>query len=450
MPASVLFWLFFILPLTLSAYDLKGLLERGVSENLGIHAVRLKMEEQRQDKKIADHLFIPDLKMRMSSAFQKYMDSSVMAMYGSRIQNNLATIELVQDYPAWGKAHHLQRDLSRLTGNMLDSTLHQREMEVMDQAVRKFFEYVREVELGKIDQQNLFLINKLLEIARINQQVGLALQNDILRIEVQKLHFESELVGRKFQKENILIFLENLLNVPQPASMTLEVPDGLKFLPTDLDRTDSWEKLLTRDHAIQLARLDREIIETTLKAARQAGLPNVNLAGKVNFNNMSSNNQTSGAFNKDFQVNVSLDFPIFNSGDLRLHVKKIEKSFAQADLNFEVLVNNRRADFNQAWTDYQEAVERIRFAEKGLEQSRENMRVIAIRYHAGDASIVELVDAQMTLSNAAQTAIKHYFDERSRLAKLLILCQETEPLKHLDKEPQHEKLLLDFADLTDQ
>ena len=442
--------LFCLAATSLWALNLEELIEQSRRDNLGVKVVRLKIEEQLQDQKIADNLFIPDVKMRMSSSMQKYLDSSPLALYGDRMNSNLATIELVQEYPVLGKAHHLQRDLSRLTGTILDTTLQRREVEAMDKAARKFFEYVREVELGKIDQQNLLLINRLLEIARINLEVGLALQNDVLRIEVQKIHFESELAGRKFKKENILIALENLLNISQPASLTLEIPAGLKFTPADLDRVDAWDKLLTRDQSLQLARLDREIVDTTLKAGRKAGLPNVNLAGKMNFNNVSTSKQTSGSFNKDFQVNVSLDFPLYNGNDLKLQVKKLEKAFAQADLNFEVLVNDRRAEFNEAWTDYQEALERIRFGEKGLEQSRENMRIIAVRYHAGDASIVELVDAQMTLSNAAQTAVKHYYDERSRLARLLILCQEMDQLKRLDREPRHEKLLLDFADLTGQ
>ena len=428
--------------------NLTDLLKSVIENNLSLKAEKLRIEEQEYDQKIARNLFVPNLKGKISSSLQRYLDSTPMALFGNRLQNNLVSLELVQDYDAMGKANHLQRDLSKLLGIVQKVKYQVVEKEVTKKTVKGFFELAKEVELGKVDQQNLALIVKLHEIAKLNQDLGVALPNDILRIEVQKANIESSLCGRKFKEENILIDLTNLSNQADPKSLNLVLPATLKFPPRSPTFASLTVLLERFDQEIILARCDLEIIETTLKAARSAMLPNVSFSSKFNLNNNSTNNFPSGAYGKEFSMNVALNFPVYDSGDIRNEIGKLDKSEKRSGLSLEMLLKDKRAALNKAWTDYQEILEKIKFSEKALEQSRENMRMVATRYQTGDANIVELVDAQITLSQSAQAAISNFYEERSRLVDLFLLARDDESLKTLDQEPIHEKILADFADLV--
>ncbi|HQG29060.1 MAG TPA: hypothetical protein PLY73_10955, partial [Candidatus Ozemobacteraceae bacterium] len=59
--------------------------------------------------------------------------------------------------------------------------------------------------------------------------------------------------------------------------------------------------------------------------------------------------------------------------------------------------------------------------------------MVMTRYQHGDATIVELIDAQITMSEAAQNSVRIHRDERVRLAALYELSHELDLQKGLDR-----------------
>jgi outer membrane protein TolC len=86
-------------------------------------------------------------------------------------------------------------------------------------------------------------------------------------------------------------------------------------------------------------------------------------------------------------------------------IRKAEKDKQIMDLKFQSLENFKKGDLKKAYSDYREVQERVSSAEKSMEQARENMRMVTIRYEHGDASIVEVIDAQITLTNSSLAVI---------------------------------------------
>ncbi|HNW37016.1 MAG TPA: TolC family protein, partial [Candidatus Ozemobacteraceae bacterium] len=303
--------------------------------------------------------------------------------------------------------------------------------------VTLYFDLLEEQQLAQVDEINIILLGKLLEVARINQEVGLALPNDILRIETQKANIESSLTSRNAQQERYRLDLAYLLDLPS-ASLTIDLPPGIIFplaSPTfELFHAAMFEK----DADLELARRDTELYRRLRRAAGLAEQPTISVGGAYNITNSSV-----GSVNlaRDYAVQVAVDFPVFDSGDLKNETKRATKAVDRADLTLADISSAKRTALMSALTEYAEMDPKLHFAVKALEQSRENMRMVMTRYQHGDAAIVELIDAQITMSDAAQNSVRIHRDERVRLAVLYELSRDLELQKKLDQGAENVKVL---------
>ncbi|RCK78392.1 MAG: Outer membrane protein [Candidatus Ozemobacter sibiricus] len=411
------------------AMNLAGLAELARQRTLSLKMARLDLEESWIDQRIADNTFIPNAELEYRQGQRWLLDQDQKRLSGSFQGTSLFSLRLSQEFRALGKYNEWQRDVSRLKTQVRELLLERAELDVMRRLVRLFFQLVKHEELARIHRFNLGLIAQLLDIGRLNQQVGLALQKDVLRIEVQQANTQAALVRAEHDFANTRFDLANLLNLRDTASPAIELPPSLKYPLAQIDATATRALLMERDLDLGLARLDRAIVAKTLTAGRSAKKPALNLTGTYNY----APRNGPFAYTRDFTVGFSLVGTLYDGGDKMNEVRRYEKLLAKADLALQDLEASKLLTLEKAFSDYDEARQRIAFAEKALDQSRENMRVVGIRFKAGDAPITDLVDAQITFSGAAETAVNAYYDERVRLAEILLLTRQFDRVLQLDR-----------------
>lgn len=411
------------------AVNLAGLAELARQRTLSLKMARLDLEESWIDQRIADNTFIPNAELEYRQGQRWLLDEEQKRLSGSFQGTSLFSLRLSQEFRALGKYNEWQRDVSRLKTKVRELQLERAELDVMRRLVRLFFQLVKYEELARIHRFNLGLIAQLLDIARLNQEVGLALQKDVLRIEVQRANTQAALVRAEHDFANTRFDLANLLNLRDTASPAIELPPSLKYPLAQIDATATRALLLERDLDLGLARLDRDIVAKTLTSGRSAKKPALSLTGTYNY----APRNGPFAYTRDFTVGFSLVGTLYDGGDKMNEVRRYEKLQAKADLALQDLEASKLLTLEKAFSDYDEARQRIAFAEKALDQSRENMRVVGIRFKAGDAPITDLVDAQITFSGAAETAVNAYYDERVRLAEILLLTRQFDRVLQLDR-----------------
>ena len=403
--------------------------EMALARNIGLKIAAVQIEERLLDLKKAQNDFLPNLDLRLSTSRKTVLDQQQKANPFLYERTTLYSLDLVQKFPALGKANELARDVADLRTQAARVAAQNARRRLLREVITTYFKIFREQERRKLHEENRFLAGKLLEVAKINESVGLSLQNDILRIEVQIANFEASIVDARNSAATLMQDLATLLDLHDASALEPAFPASLKFTPQEMSASAALQLMLQADYELQLARTDLNIMRKTVRAAKSAHLPTLTLSGNY------THGKEVGPYNgtKDYTVAFSLDMPVYDSGDIQNEVRRTHKQAEIASLTCADLENRKRGAVIKAWTDYHEVLERIRFAEKAVEQSRENMRVVSTRYKAGDASIVELVDAQLTLSSTAQTAISAYYDERIRYAELLFLTGQEEAALGMDQ-----------------
>lgn len=420
------------------AAALADLTERAFANNLSLKISDLEIEQSLLDAKKAFNALIPDVNLSANNTHRTFKDNFQKNSPASIDTMQTMSLKLTQSYPGLGRIPIIQKEIAKLKTSVKNLIKDNQKIRVVRNLTRIYFKMVRDQELIKIHKTDLTLIAELLKVAKLNEELGLVLRNDILRIEVEQLNSSSELIKAKNSLEDLNYDMAVILDTRAKDLEEFVLPLGLKFEPASFTIDALIDAMFAIDNDIVLAQTDVQILQKACKAARSAHLPTLSLDSSYNYGNKIGNMKDT----KDISTTFVLTTPVYNGNDIENAVRMAKKSEEIASLKLLDLMNEKRAVLEKAVADYNNALARISFAEKMAEQSYENMRIVFTRYQEGASSIVELIDAQRLLTNSAQTAIKAYYDERERLAEILLLMHRFEELLKLDENPS--PLNLDF------
>ncbi len=414
-----------------SAGNLAGLIDIAMNRNLKLKISDKEIEQSLIDQKTAINSLIPDLSFQATRSHTTFKDSYQKKSPASMDSTLIYSFKLTQSYPGLGRIPMMQREITRLKTQVRETFFENQKIQMLRQLCKVFFQLVREQELVKIHKTDLILIAELMKVAKLNEEVGLVLKNDVLRIEVEQLNSQSNLVKSENGFRDLEFDMAAILDYDQITELKLELPQGLKFSAGSFSSELLLPILYDRDNDIRLAKLDAEILKKVEKSARSAHLPTLTFDGSYNYGDkIGPINDT-----KDIKAAFILTTPVYNGNEIENAIRMANKSRQIAELKIQDLMNLKKATLEKAVADYNEALARTAFSEKMVEQSYENMRIVFTRYQEGASSIVELIDAQRILTNSAQTAIKNFYDERERLCEILLLTHDFDTLKNLDQNP---------------
>jgi len=416
---------------TVQADALASLIDKALERNISLQISDLEIERSFIDQKISDNALIPDVNFIINRTSKDFKDDYQKKSPTSIDKMMTYSLKLTQSYPGLGRIPAIQKEITRLKTDIKKTYKDNQKVDVLRRLTRIYFKLVRDQELIKIHETDLILIAALMKVARLNEELGLVLHNDVLRIEVEQLNSNTELIKAKNSFENLKYDLANILDVQNPAAIELELARSLKFSTSSFTSEALLPELFKIDNDINIARTDQTILQKTVQAARSAHLPTLSLDASCNYGREVGPIEGT----KDFAATFILTTPVYNGNDIENAVRTAQKAEEIVRLRVRDISNNKKAILEKAVADYNEALSRISFAEKMAEQSYENMRIVFTRYQEGASSIVELIDAQRLLTNSSQTAVKAYYDERERFVEILLLLHKFDELYLADQNP---------------
>ena len=108
----------------------------------------------------------------------------------------------------------------------------------------------------------------------------------------------------------------------------------------------------------------------------------------------------TGRQNLGYSRRVTLNIPLWNWGSTRSKVKQAELRAEQAQSDLTIAEKQAKANLRSAYLEARAAQEQIDSLRSSSDLSAESLRLTLLRYQAGEANVLELVDAQNTLATA--------------------------------------------------
>jgi outer membrane protein TolC len=112
------------------------------------------------------------------------------------------------------------------------------------------------------------------------------------------------------------------------------------------------------------------------------------------------NYQVENRRNLGYAAQATLNIPVWNWGAIHSKVKQASLKEQQAELDLSVTQRQLQADLASFYREAQTAQAQVQSLQSSLNLSSESLRLTLLRYQAGEATALEVVDAQNTANQA--------------------------------------------------
>jgi len=288
---------------------------------------------------------------------------------------------------------------------------------------RRFYAVVKAMHLSRVSSQALRLSRDDERRVRALFEVGSVSKSDLLRAQVRTAQSQLDSILADHDVVTNRYTLAQQLGIPD--SEIGEVDSSLITTTVTYDPAVVLDEARKQRPDIQSAEANVRAAELGLRSAHFARLPSILLQGgwtsktvssqrfNVDFQSpVDSVQSTSSEVKGDFSGRISVTLPIFDGFAIDSRVASARGQMVRATETRDALVRNLEGEVRQTLLVHQEAREREALGRTAVESARENLNLVQQKYNVGSATILDLIDSQVSLLRAASELVSALADIR--------------------------------------
>lgn len=250
--------------------------------------------------------------------------------------------------------------------------------------------------------------------------VGTKPKSDVTRAEVEVANARVDVIRARNLVRLTETSLANALGLE--ATVPIEIEDTLTYEPVSLDSTQLLAEALGNRPELRQGQARLDGARAQLSGARARYLPDIAVNGSAGMSSDDAIVSTDGfgtlSFGDTWAIAGVLSWNLFEGFFTQAKVKETQALVETARADYETVELQVRLEVEQAYIAVIEASERYGATEKAVESARENLRLAQGRYDAGVGTILDLTEAQLSLTNAEADSVRAVTDYRVGLAVL--------------------------------
>lgn len=257
--------------------------------------------------------------------------------------------------------------------------------------------------------------NDFLDITQKQEKGGEAAHADVIKATIQARQRERELGDAQLALDKAKTALAVLIF--PTLQQNFKIVDDLDTLPP----LEKFEEISAQSKAknadLMAAKAATTEAKESVNVARYAYLPSLaldffygidanQLMAHTDYPTPESGRSTlpdylvNGRQNLGYSAEATLNIPVWNWGATHSKVKQAALREKQAELDLDATQRQLSADTANAYAEARTAFDQIASLRESSELSAESLRLTLLRYKAGEATTLEVVDAQSTLIQA--------------------------------------------------
>lgn len=275
-----------------------------------------------------------------------------------------------------------------------------------------YYAVLAELELSRVAAARLSRALEQLGVARVRVQAGETIATDSLQLVLEVNRARLAVLRRDSALTVSRLRLGRQIGLPGPA--TARAVDSLPPPPLPMTFDEAVADLRERGPELLAARADERRASAALGAQKEGYLPDVTLSA------------TTGAYDSEFfpsatkrsQFAVTVSVPIWDGARRELSVARAR---ADRDVARAVRDDLERASalaMAEVFNGYRTARGGIELAMVGVSVSTETYRVQSARYREGETTILDLLEAQVALSESEAELVQSRYAARLALSQI--------------------------------
>ncbi|MCM1450106.1 MAG: TolC family protein [Clostridiales bacterium] len=246
------------------------------------------------------------------------------------------------------------------------------------------------------------MLDSLENVVKVAVEAGMAVQNDLLKVELKRNEFKNTLVDLDNGINLMKMLLAQQIGLgPVSTIETIDVvPDSVPEFPYTLFIDSRAALIQTPDHRLLVKNVEAKNLEK--KIAIGSNMPTVGVGAGWVYHDILDQNHNFGA------IMVSVNIPISGWWGGSHNIKKKNLELASARMQLDDLSQKLEIEMSDKWNNLTGAYRKMELSHRDIAQSRENLRITKAYYDAGMNTITDLLDAQTLYVESQSNYIAAY------------------------------------------
>ena len=290
--------------------------------------------------------------------------------------------------------------------------------QVIEKVIRSYYGLLQAQKLLDVSEKNLEMSVQQVSLVKKQFDLGVVKRTDLLKAEVAQGQARVDMLNKKTNLQNARRILFNDMGL-QDFGQEITAVEKEWQAPQIPSSAELLRILKNENPSLLISESRINLGDLSYRFTRGLRLPSFN--SNINY---SANGQTSNelvdAFTNDWNlgVNFSVSIPIYVGNSLSLQQQQARLSQQQAEHSYTVLLNDLRVQAELIRETLGNYAEIIPLNQSVVSSAEEDLKLVRERYSLGSATILEVLDAQVSLIRSNSNLINIIHDARVQEASL--------------------------------
>jgi len=280
-----------------------------------------------------------------------------------------------------------------------------------------YFAYLAAQKIKEVRTEALKRGEEQLKLAESRFEVGSASKSDVLKARVQYGNDKLNLFEADNNVKTSLADLAYLIGMD--VNTEVQISTEYKANQYEGSERDALDYGLDHQPGFLSVKKDMTVSKLSLWSAYAQYLPSIRVSVSRGYSNsrwreLEHLRDTDGSWS----VSTTINIPIFEQFSRKRAVTRAKATLNDSRAAFYYARNNLALEIKKAYLDMNNAHEKLAVADETVKSAQEDMDLVQEKYNLGAATILELLDAQVSLITAQNDQIQAEFDYNLAVSSL--------------------------------
>ena len=285
-----------------------------------------------------------------------------------------------------------------------------------------YFNYLKASQLLDVARSNLMSSQQQLALAQQKYELGSAKKTDLLKAEVRFGQARVDVVNNDAGLQNAYLSLKNAMGL-----IGKDVDFSIKEVESPLDIVPEFEtgfELVQKfNPSVKAKQYQISAAELGEKIAKGSRLPIISANASMSGTADNIGDAISNSSNEQQRVNtgLSISIPIFSGNSISTRIQKAKIAVDKQESEYLTQLQDLSVQLQISIDQLNNYQEIIPINETVLVSAEEDLKLAQVRYSQGSTTILEVLDAQVSVVRARSSLIRTKYDAYIQQANLKAL-----------------------------
>ena len=410
-------------------YSLEQAVEVALQNKEALKASALELNASKQDIRSSYSGILPSVRITGSTTESTFPEQAIGFNQSSgEILNNVSSItsasssfsitQNIYDGGIWWNNIRLAKNNFRIT--------EQFDRQIKTNIIRNvhfaYFNYLKAIQLLDVSRSNLMSSQQQLTLVQQQYDLGSAKKTDLLKAEVRFGQARIDVITNDASVKSAYRNLKNamgLINSDQDFTIE-EVEKPLELIPefeTGFELVQKFNpSVKAKQYQIMSAKLNT-------KLARGSRLPVISLSASSSGADENLGDAISNSYGDKQRTNASLSIsiPIYTGNSISSRIQEAKISVDKQESEYLTQLEDLSVQLEDYLDQLNNYIEVIPINETVLESAEEDLKLSQVRYSQGSTTILEVLNAQVSVVQARSSLVRSKYDAFIQQANLKAL-----------------------------